>query len=60
MEEIVQLIVNNGMGVVLMAYFIYKDYKFNQNTIAVLEKMNTILTRLETWHTAEDKQDVNG
>lgn len=54
MEQIVQLITTNGMGVVLLAYFIFKDYKFNQNILNVLDKMNVILTRLETWHNAEE------
>ena len=53
MEQIVQLITTNGMGVVLLAYFIFKDYKFNQNILTVLDKMNTILAKLETWHCAE-------
>lgn len=56
MNEIVQLITTNGMGVVLLAYFIFKDYKFNQNILNVLDKMNTILTRLETWHNAEGEK----
>ena len=56
MEQIVQLITTNGMGVVLLAYFIYKDYKFNQNILTVLDKMNVILAKLETWHTAEEVQ----
>lgn len=56
MEQIVQLITTNGMGVVLLAYFIYKDYKFNQNILSVLDKMNVILAKLETWHTAEEAQ----
>ena len=54
MNEIVQLITTNGMGVVLLAYFLFKDYKFNQNILDVLDKMNVILTRLETWHNAEN------
>ena len=54
MENIVQLITTNGMGVVLLAYFLFKDYKFNQKIIDVLDKMNTVLTRLETWHNAEE------
>ena len=52
MDEIVQLITTNGMGVVLLAYFIFKDYKFNQNILNVLEKMSVILGKLETWHSA--------
>lgn len=53
MNEIIQAIATNGMGVVLLAYFIYKDYKFNTNILSVLDKMNTILAKLETWHNAE-------
>lgn len=53
MNDIIQLIATNGMGVVLLAYFIYKDYTFNTNIITVLDKMNTILAKLETWHCIE-------
>ncbi len=56
MEQIVQLITTNGMGVVLLAYFIFKDYKFNQNILNVLDKMNIILAKLETWHNSEEAQ----
>lgn len=54
-NDIVQLVVNNGMGVVLLAYFIFKDYKFNAQILNVLEKVNIILAELKTWHSAEDK-----
>ena len=57
MEEIINLIVNNGMGVGLMVYFIYKDYKFNEQILSVLNKMETLLGKLETWHSAEDKNN---
>lgn len=53
MNELIQAITTNGMGVVLLAYFIFKDYKFNQNILNVLDKMNVILAKLETWHNAE-------
>lgn len=59
MEQIVQLITTNGMGVVLLAYFIYKDYKFNSNILNVLDKMNIILAKLETWHKAEVSNNDN-
>lgn len=54
MEQIINAISTNGMGVVLLAYFIFKDYKFNQNILNVLDKMNVILAKLETWHNAEE------
>lgn len=59
MNDIVQLITTNGMGVVLLAYFIYKDYKFNTNILTVLDKMNNILAKLETWHNAEAGNNDN-
>lgn len=37
-EEIVSLIVNNGMGIACMVYFIFRDYKF-MNTL-----METLIT----------------
>lgn len=54
MEEIAQIISNYGMSVVLLAWMIYKDYKFNENILAVLDKINVVLAKLETWHNAED------
>lgn len=43
MEQIVQLLVNNGTAVVIIAYFMYRDYKFMgtlQNTLTTL--VNTV------------------
>lgn len=56
MENIAQAITNYGFSVILLAWFIYKDYKYNENVIAVLDKINTVLARLETWHSAEDTE----
>lgn len=46
MEQILKLIVENGMFVVLMGYFIYKDYKFNQDIIDVLSEVKQSLSSL--------------
>lgn len=43
LEQIVQLVVNNGTAVVIIAYFMYRDYKFMgtlQNTLTTL--VNTV------------------
>jgi hypothetical protein len=32
---------------------IFKDYKFNENILAVLDKMQLVLAKLETWHNAD-------
>ena len=53
MEEIASVISNYGMSAVLLGWMIYKDYKFNEAILAVLDKINVTLARLETWHSAE-------
>ena len=56
MEEMARVVSNYGFSVVLLAWMIYKDYKFNENILAVLDKINTVLAKLETWHNAEGKE----
>ena len=50
MQEIIQLIVNNGMGVVLLAYFIFKDSKWNSSITNVLGEIKEVLVELRTFH----------
>lgn len=49
-NEIVQLIVNNGMGVILLAYFLYKDSKWNAGITTVLTEIKEVLVELRTFH----------
>lgn len=56
MEEIASAITNYGFSAILLAWMIFKDYKFNENILAVLNKMENLLTRLETWHNAEGEK----
>ena len=53
MEEIAQVISNYGFSVVLLAWMIYKDYKFNENILSVLDKISVVLARLEVRHETE-------
>lgn len=46
MEQMVQLISNYGTSVILMAYFLYKDYKFNGTIINLLGKVEKVLVKL--------------
>lgn len=46
--DIVSLIMNNGMGIVLLAYFIYKDNKYNANITSVMGEVKEILVELRT------------
>lgn len=56
MENIAQLIANYGFSVILMAWMIYKDYKFNDNITIVLSEIKDVLTELRTWHSVEDER----
>ena len=53
MQDIVNLIVSNGMATVIVAYFLFKDYKFNQQIIDVLSEVKDVLIELKTWHQAD-------
>lgn len=57
MEEIAQAITNYGFSAILLAWMIFKDYKFNENILAVLDKINVVLAKLETWHNAESDKE---
>lgn len=48
MEQLIQLIMNNGMGAVLLAYFIYKDNKFNGHITSVLTEIKEVLVELRS------------
>lgn len=50
--ELVKLIVDNSLTVVLVGYFLYKDWKFNENIISVLGEIKEVLAELKTWHAA--------
>ena len=55
-EELINLIVSNGMSVIIIAYFLYKDYKFNDQIITILGEVKEVLASLQTWHEAEDNK----
>lgn len=53
MEEMVNLIVSNGMSVVIIGYFLFKDYKFNDKIVSVLGEISEVLAALKTIHGKE-------
>lgn len=53
MEEMVNLIVSNGMSVVIIAYFLWKDFKFHSNIVNVLGEIKEVLAVLKTYHGEE-------
>lgn len=57
LNEIISLIATNGMGIVLIAYFIFKDYKFNTAITTVLTEIKEVLAVLKNHHDIEDKKE---
>lgn len=47
MNDIVNLIINSSTAVVIIAYFIFRDYKWNNQLISTLSKIETILDDLK-------------
>ena len=56
-EEMINLAVNNGMSVIIIAYFLYKDYKFNDQIITILNEVKEVLASLKTWHESEERRE---
>ena len=43
MDEIVQLMLNNGVGVICIAYFMFRDWKFMQKLTDLLSSLQATL-----------------
>ena len=48
MNDIVNLIINSSTSVVIIAYFIFRDYKWNNKLVETLTKIETILDEINT------------
>lgn len=46
MNEIVDIIVSNGMSVAIIGYFLYKDYRFNEQITKILSEIKEVLAVL--------------
>lgn len=46
MDDLVNLIVNNGIAVVVVAYFLIRDYRFNDNMIKTMTTIQNTLVAL--------------
>lgn len=54
MKEILDFMINNGVGVVCIAYFMFRDYHFMQKLSDTLSALQTALSVLnEEMHTKE-------
>ena len=47
MENIINLIVNNGVAVVVVGYFLFTNYKFNENLIKTLTEITVTLKDIQ-------------
>jgi hypothetical protein len=52
-KALIDLITSSGMSVVIIGYFLYKDYKFNDSILQVLGEVKEVLASLKTWHEAD-------
>lgn len=43
MNDIVNLAVNNGIAVVVVAYFLFRDWKYNADMIVILNEIKTMI-----------------
>lgn len=48
MENIINLIVNNGVAVAVVGYFLYTNYKFNEKLVGTLTAIETRLQHIES------------
>lgn len=56
MNDIVNLIINSGTSVVIIAYFIFRDYKWNNQLISTLTKIEDTLEGIKGGVDYEDKR----
>ena len=47
MENIINLIVNNGVAIVVVGYFLFTNYKFNENLIMTLTEITVTLKDIQ-------------
>lgn len=45
MQDIINLIVNNGIAVVVVGYFLYTNYKFNEKLVETLARIDEKLEK---------------
>lgn len=43
MNDIVNLLVNNGIAVVVVAYFLVRDWKYNADMVVILHEIKQML-----------------
>lgn len=60
MEAIVNLIVNNGVAIVVCGYFLFTNYKFNDKLVSTLARINEKLDIQEQERRCSDEHIAEG
>ena len=47
MENIINLMVNNGVAIVVVGYFLFTNYKFNEKLISTLTEITVTLKDIQ-------------
>lgn len=47
MENIINLMVNNGVAIVVVGYFLFTNYKFNEKLISTLTEITMTLKDIQ-------------
>ena len=59
MNDIVNLIINSSTSVVIIAYFIFRDYKWNNQLIETLTKIEDTLENIKEVSKSENIKNRN-
>lgn len=59
MNDIVNLIINSSTSVVIIAYFIFRDYKWNNQLIETLTKIEDMLENIKEVSKSENIKKRN-
>lgn len=59
MNDIVNLIINSSTSVVIIAYFIFRDYKWNNQLIETLTKIEDTLENIKEVSKSENIKKRN-
>lgn len=51
-----ELISTHGFAAILMGYFLLKDWKFNEQMLAVMGEVKEVLVELRTWHARQEEK----
>ena len=46
-ENVINTIINNGKAIAVTAYFLFRDWKFNENMITTLTALKEAVTSLK-------------